>query len=120
MAAHHTGSVIEKLEDESDIKENTEYNDNGNPVNTDNLALCGILDCDEWQGHSMKKDKLFYWQRGYNAFESGKWIVAFGQCNSWQRKAYKAGYETARLYSYATHDNPTDYQLDKLKSIIKG
>ena len=68
----------------------------------------------------MKKDKLFYWQRGYNAFESGKWIVAFGQCNSWQRKAYKAGYETARLYSYATHDNPTDYQLDKLKSIIKG
>ena len=50
MAAHHTGSVIEKLEDESDIKENTEYNDNGNPVNTDNLALCGILDCDEWQG----------------------------------------------------------------------
>ena len=68
----------------------------------------------------MKKDKLFYWQRGYNAFESGKWIVAFGQCNSWQRKAYKAGYETARLYSYATHDNPIGYQLDRLKSIIKG
>ena len=91
MAARHTGSVIEKLED--------------------GKVVVYVI---------RKKDKLFYWQRGYNAFESGKWIVAFGQCNSWQRKAYKAGYETARLYSYATHDNPTDYQLDKLKSIIKG
>ena len=91
MAARHTGSVIEKLED--------------------GKVVVYVI---------RKKDKLFYWQRGYNAFESGKWIVAFGQCNSWQRKAYKAGYETARLYSYTTHDNPTDYQLDKLKSIIKG
>ncbi len=38
------------IEDESDTNADTEYNDNGNPVNTDNLALCGILDCDEWQG----------------------------------------------------------------------
>lgn len=75
------------------------------------------IEAQQTEGYSMKTNKLFYWQRGYNAFESGKWIVAFGQCNSWQRKAYKAGYETARLYSYATHDNPTDYQLDKLKSI---
>ena len=29
-------------------QDGTIYNDNGNPVNTDNLALCGILDCDEW------------------------------------------------------------------------
>ena len=35
------------IEDESDIDENTEHNDNGRPVNTDNLFLCGILDCKE-------------------------------------------------------------------------
>lgn len=63
-------------------------------------------------------NKQYFWQKGFDAFEGGKWIVAFNG-KSWQAKAYQSGYEFAKARSLVWNDSPSEYQKAKLMAMVK-
>lgn len=62
--------------------------------------------------------KQFYQDKGKHAFESGRWIACFNT-GTWQAREFKKGYELAKARSLLECDDPNEYQINKLKVVIK-
>ena len=63
--------------------------------------------------------KQFYQDKGEHAFESGHRIVCFNT-STWQSREFKNGYELAKAWSLLECDDPNEYQINKLKAVIKN
>lgn len=69
-------------------------------------------------------NKMHYYRKGMQHARFCT-VAAWGACNSWQRKAFKKGYETGMLYMQAEamihgFDNVWDYQGYLIKQTVKG
>lgn len=68
-------------------------------------------------------NKAFFYNKGF-AYARFNYIAAWGNCRSWQRKAFKQGYASGRVYLQGEallegFNNVREYQKHIVKATIK-